>query len=74
MKDDVSHSLEIECSVSYKECPRRDQNRGFELERACRKAHEVYVHNKTKANLDKWQEASNKLARYFGQEPIQIKR
>ena len=72
-RDDVSHTLEIRelvCKIPYDLCPRKDANKGLELQRAVQQAGEVYRKNKTKENFCKWQETENELAWFYGQTPL----
>jgi hypothetical protein len=66
-----SHALEMECDISYNECPRSKGS--IHLWIAVSKARDKYVNQRTDENRKAYQEAINKYAQYFSQEPIQIK-
>jgi hypothetical protein len=70
-RGNVSHALEdFNCETPFNECPR--SKGAFELERAVQNAQEAFIHVKTEANRIKYQEARDKLATYFSQEPLKV--
>lgn len=66
-----SHALEIaDCKVSFNQCPRREGAIG--LGRNVQRYHYTFIANRTEENRIKYQDARNKLAWYFGQEPLKV--
>lgn len=65
-----SHSLELGCDVPFKECPR--SKGATHLWIAVHNAMFKYVADRTSANREKYQEAVNRYAKYFSQEPIKV--
>ena len=66
----MSHSLEYECDVPFKECPRSKGS--IPLWIAVARARDRYVHDRTTINRKIYQDAVDKYAHYFSQEPIKI--